>query len=117
MNICVYYGQEKDRNIEYALRMDDFRLSRQALGPPGLAFGEAQTCKIWIKYADAGSLEHFDAKIARERFLQLIFRGSRFEDAPQPIDTRAWEQMHLTGLIFVQDPLPISRRPRRATEP
>jgi hypothetical protein len=117
VTIYVYYGEEKDRNVEYALRMDDFRLSRQAIGPPGPAFDESQTCKIWIKYAEAGSLEHFDPKIARGQFLQLVLRGSRFGEEPQPIDTRAWEQMHLTGLIFVQDPLPISKRPRRAAEP
>jgi hypothetical protein len=117
VNIYVYYGQEKDRNIEYALRMDDFRLSRQPIHPPGPAFDASKTCKIWIKYANAGSLEHFDPKIARERFLQLNLRGSKFDEEPQPIDTRAWEQMHLTGLIFVQDPLPPVRRPKRAAKP
>lgn len=117
VNIYVYYGQEKDRNIEYVLRMDDFRLSRQAIGPPGPAFAESQTCKIWIKYADTGSLEHFDPKILRERFLQLPLHGNRFAEEPQPIDSRAWEQMHLTGLIFVQDPMPKARRPRRSTQP
>lgn len=117
VNIYVYYGQEKDRNIEYGLRMDDFRLSHQAIGPPGPCFDENQTCKIWIKYADAGSLEHFDPKIMRERFLQLALRGNRFAEETQPIDSRAWEQMHLTGLIFVEDPLPTVRRSRRTTQP
>lgn len=117
VNIYVYYGQEKDRNVEYALRMDDFRLSRQAIGPPGSAFDGSQTCKIWIKYSDAGSLEHFDPKVARERFLQLNLRGSKFEEEPEPINARAWEQMHLTGLIFVDDPMPAPRRPRKVVTP
>jgi hypothetical protein len=115
VNIYVYYGQEIDRNVEYVLRMDDFRLSRQSTGPPGppgSACDESQTSKIWIKYTNASSLEHFHPKISRERFLQLSLRGSRFSEEPQPIDARAWEQMHLTGLIFVDDPQPSPRRVR-----
>src|SRR5438876_5692105 len=97
--------------------MDDFSLSRSAIPRPDPTFDPTATFHIWNNYAGSASLEHIDPKGPRERVLQPILRGSRFQGEPRPIDTRAWKQMHMTGLIFVQDPLASLRRPRRTEHP
>ena len=106
VNIYVYFGQERDRNIEHVLRMDDLRVSKVPISPPGPACESNTKCKIWLRYQDEDAHGVFKTKIKREEFKALPVIDNKISTIPQVISENDWSQMHFTGLIFVVDPRP-----------